>query len=56
MLANVRDLLAVVVLFFCALILHAICSKDGLFVEINDKVYHLSVGYTPSIARAKDPS
>lgn len=56
MLAAARDLLAIVVLFFCALILHAVCTKGGLFVEINDKIYHLSVGDKPSIARAKDPS
>lgn len=54
MLASARDLLAIVVLFFCALILHAICSKSGLFVEIDDKVYHLSLGDKPPIARAKD--
>lgn len=56
MLATVRDLLAIIVLFFCALILHTVCTKEGLFVEINDKIYHLSVGNKPSIARAKDPS
>lgn len=54
MLANTRDLLVIVVLSFCAGILYAICTKGGLFVEVDDKVYHLSIGDKPPILRAKD--